>query len=133
MKKHCSVRNCKNYARPGSRTCGCHGKRKAPHSRSTRTRFVHLDSRVPELVSELETIMPVEDVLVEVRDGGIIIGLPTNRQQMVSFLGNWLQRHTLDEIERLTPPVITPAPLLANSFCAIAAALVRYDLQAVQA
>jgi len=124
----CCVKNCPNLPLPGRRTCGRHGKRHGNHA-GRATRFVHLDCRVPYLLANLEPINTADNVTIEVRDNGVILGLPTNRPQMIEFLRGWLARgHSLATIEALTPPVIQPDPLYANAFCHIADLLVRYDL-----
>ncbi len=132
LKRKCTVvKNCPNNALPGRRTCGRHGKSKRASRSSGRARFVHLDCSVPALVEALEPINAAEpDITIEVRDGGTILGLPTNKPQMMSFLRDWLGKHqgNLSLLEALTPPAIVPAPLLANAYCAIAERLVRFDL-----
>lgn len=127
---HCCVRGCKNTAQPGSKSCGKHGKRKASPSNGHRARFVHLDSRVAHLLVALEPLDAPADVQIEVRDNGVIVGLPTTLENMVAFLGDWLARpgNTLAVIERLTQATLRPAPLMANAYAHAADALVRYDL-----
>jgi hypothetical protein len=131
-KRHCSVRGCKNYARPGSTSCGKHVRapRRAARATGGRTRFVHLDCRVSDLLIELEPLAPADVVTIEVRDNSTLVGLPTNRPQMLAFLRDWLlcREHTLDLLERLTPAQLRPCPLMANAYAAAADRLVRYDL-----
>jgi hypothetical protein len=132
MKTHrkCCVPQCPNKAKPGSKSCGRHGKRS---SRATggRAHYVHLDCRVPQMLIELEPINTTDDVTVEVRDGGTIVGLPTNRPQMIAFLRNWLNLsgHTLHLLEMLTPPMLAAQDAeLAAQICRAARNLVLYDL-----
>jgi hypothetical protein len=128
---HCCVKGCKNKAQPGSKSCGRHGKRKAVKSTGKRTHFVRLDSRVPNLMPQLEAIAVQPDIMIEVHDNGVIVGLPTNRDNMIAFLADWLTKagNTLADIERLTPYHLTPNPLMANAYPHAADVLVRFDLQ----
>lgn len=125
----CCVKNCHNLPLPGRHTCGRHGRRHGNRHGGRSIRFVHLDCNVPDLIADLEPINTADGVTIEVRDNGAILGLPTNRPQMIEFLRGWLARgHSLATIEALTPAVIQPDPLYANAFCRIADLLVRYDL-----
>jgi hypothetical protein len=133
MAKRCVVkvhgRRCPNTARPGSRSCGGHGKKRASRSAGGSPRLVHLDCSIPVVNFTLDPTQPDDDGSIETR-GNAIVGLPTNKPQMIAFLRNWLARHAgnLDLLERLTPAVLTPAPLMANAYCQAAEQLVRYDL-----
>src|SRR5512138_529362 len=133
-KRQCTVvirgRRCPNAALPNKRTCGKHGKRASRSTGSQRTRFVHLDCRVPDLLADLEPINTADEVTIEVRDNGAIIGLPTNQPQMLLFLREWLRKpgHSLDLLEKLTPPALRPEPLMANAYAHTSDRLVRYDL-----
>jgi hypothetical protein len=133
MARKCCVKRCKNIAQPGSRSCGQHGKRKAPRSTGRRVHYVHLDCRVPALLDNLEPLNTAADdeIKIEIRDGGAIVGLPTNRPQMLSFLCNWLNLpgHTIGLLEKLTPPRLASKDVeLSQQLCLTARALVLYDL-----
>jgi len=139
MAKQCIVRingkRCPNPAKSGSRSCCQHGqRRRAAKSTGGRARFVHLDCRVPDPLVALEPLAASDVIEIEVRDNQTIVGLPTNRPQMLTFLRNWLARagNTLADIERLTPAQLRPAPLMANAYAAAADSLVRYDLAGVR-
>lgn len=127
--RHCCVKGCSNAPLKGRKTCGRHGKR--PSTATHRTRYISLDCNVPALVAQLEPLAVIADVMIEVRDNGVIVGLPTNRDNMIAFLADWLARpgNTLAAIEQLTPYRLQPSPLMANTYCHAAEALVRYDLQ----
>lgn len=130
----CCVKACRNMAEPGHRSCGKHNsKRRAERAAGQRTRYVRLDSRVPDLLVDLVPVNTADDeVTIEVRDNGTVIGLPTSRPQLIDFLQQWLGQpdHTLDLLERLTPPVLHPSPLMANAYCQVSDSLMRYDLGA---
>lgn len=127
--KHCIVKGCPHSPAPGRRTCGRHGRQRS-HSSSGRRRFIRFDCRVPELTVSLDPLPPVPEFTLEVRDNGVIVGLPTNQPQMIAFLRNWLARpeHSLDLLEQLTPARLVPSPAMANAYCSAAEALVRFDL-----
>jgi hypothetical protein len=127
--RHCCVKCCSNTPQKGRKTCGRHGKRSS--TATHRPRVIHLDCHVPALVTQFEPIAILADVMIEVRDNGVIVGLPTNRDNMIAFLADWLARpgNTLAAVEHLTPYRLQPSPLMANAYCHAAEALVRYDLQ----
>ncbi len=128
--RKCCVKGCPNKARPGGKSCGRHGKR-ATRSTGGRSRFVHLDCRVTDLLIELEPVNTTDGVTVEVRDNGVIVGLPTNRPQMIAFLRDWLNlpAHTLYLLEILTPPMLASKDSeLSAQICRAARNLIMYDL-----
>ena len=132
--RHCCVKGCPNQPQKGRKTCGCHGKRRA--ALTVKTSPIKID-RVLNSFREIAADSPVTSVKplpterlyiagIACRTDGSLLGLPTNRPELVDLLDEWLKRPgcTLAVIERETPRRLTSTA----SIVAAAAQLVKADI-----
>jgi len=122
--KQCVVvihgKRCTNQRRPGSRSCGCHGKKKF---RSVRIRpqsgpiFIEAASplSIPEdqtySVKHVDYSYPV--VVFNPAVGLLrVSNLPTNAQELGEFVAQWLRKpgHILEDVYRIAPSKIQVWP-----------------------
>jgi hypothetical protein len=119
--RKCCVRNCTNQAAQGRKTCGKHPRRAA--SRSVKTTPLHLDRILrqfdrdkfdfqpdPIAASEIfkRRLSDAEQFKPRIRTdaAGRLVSvclLPTNQYELANLLADFAMRHSLADVERLTP------------------------------
>jgi hypothetical protein len=119
--KQCTVvirgKRCTNKRKEGSRSCGCHGKRRAASSSGRRSRRIHLDARLPTIPEKTYRVIHVDyqypTVIIDPARGMLRVSLlPTNEAELSEFIAQWLCKygHTLEDVYRIAPRKLSIFP-----------------------